>query len=133
MNVDFTTLFNASRLGLKRTCVDWERDKSFVDHGDRTFVDMRSVHDEPFFLQVPAAYATDDVDKIRKLATAGHQSTNQRNNQYKKLGKGLVESLKFLNELEELVVYLGDVSWKDFVRITEVVDEEGNRRTVALV
>ncbi|KAH8764541.1 hypothetical protein F5882DRAFT_414603 [Hyaloscypha sp. PMI_1271] len=129
----FTALFNASGLGLKRTWVDWEQDTIFVVHGDRAFVDMRVVYGEPFFLEVLAAYAQDEAEKIRRLAVAGHWSTNPGNDRYKRLGEGLVDGLKLFAGLEELIVYHSDVSWEDFVSITEEDDEEGTRRTIALV
>jgi hypothetical protein len=133
MDPDFTALFNASGLGQKRTWVDWKRDTIFVVQGDSSFVEMRSVYGEPFYLEVLAWYAKGETEKIQRLAVAGHWTANTGRLWEGKLEKALIGSLKLFTGLKELVVYHSDVSWDDFLSITEEDEEEWNRRTAALV
>lgn len=131
---DFTALFNASGLNQKRTWVDWKRDTIFVVRGDQSFVEMRSVYGEPFFLEVLAGYGGDDSEKIQRLAVAGHWTPNpDRADQHKKLKEALVESVQLFPGLKELIIYHTDVSWEDFVSIPEEDDEAARRWAAALV
>jgi hypothetical protein len=119
MDPDFTALFNENGLGLKRTWVDWKRDTILVVRSATACLEMTSLEqpNPPFLLKVLADYAQDDAEKIQKLAVTGHWTTTPDSDSSRLLSKALIESLKKLTGLKELVVYHTDVSWMDFQAI----------------
>ena len=90
---------------------------------------MKTSRGQPWYLVVLAAFAEDEATRIQNLAIAGHWTTSPR----QPLKQALIENLKCFPGLKKLKIYHSDVSWKDFVSITEEDDEVGNRRTLALV
>jgi hypothetical protein len=84
-------------------------------------------------LEVLAAYAQDDVEKIHKLPVTGYWTTAPEDDLHKMLIEALIESLKLFTSLKELVVYHTDVRWEDFLITTEEGEDKENSRTVVVV